>query len=201
MDGDAGDLGETFLDEVFQGGKDVVDAGDAVIALHDAVAGDENVVIDLANADIMAIDEFVVIAVHVIEEGFDGQLELVHFAGADFWGGDVPAEWLDVDVDVEFNIAVAEGADGVLEFGGAAMGFTERKIFVDFEMEFDEEIAVLLEGGDVVDGMTHALSDGTDGFKEIFVVRGARFGMDDHVRWDDLADALLDGVGEFVDLF
>jgi len=134
VDGDAGDLREALLDVVFEGGEDVVDVGDREITFHDAVAGDEDVVIDLSNADVVAVNEFIVIAGHVIEEGFDGKLELTHFAGADFWSGDVAAERLDVDVDVEFEIAVAQGANGVFEFRGATMGFAEREVFIDLEV-------------------------------------------------------------------
>ena len=72
MDGDARDLGEAFLDVVFEGGKDVVDAGDGEIAFKDAMAGDEDVVLDLTDAHVVTVDKFVVIAVHVIEERFDG---------------------------------------------------------------------------------------------------------------------------------
>ena len=110
---------------------------------------------------------------HVIQEVLDSQLELAHFADADFGSGDVPAERLDVDVDVEFVIAVAERGDGVFEFGGLAVCFAEREIFVDFEVQFDEKVAVLLGGRNVVDRMAHALGDGTNGFEQVFV-GGAR---------------------------
>src|SRR5271165_3813295 len=201
MDGDAGDLREAFLDVVFKCGENVVDARDRVIALHDAVAGDEDVVVNLADADIVAIKELVVIAVQMIEVGFDSQLELAHFSGADFGRGNVPAEGLDVNVDIEFETAVPERPNGVFKLGGATMRFAERKVFVDLEVQLHENIPVLLEGGNVVDGMPHALRDGTNRFEEIFVVRSAGLGVDDDVRGDDLADSLFDGVGERVDLF
>lgn len=198
MDGDAGDLGEAFLNEVFEGGEDVVNAGDGVIALHDAVAGDKDVVVDLADADVVAVQKFVVIARHVIEESFDGKLELTHFTDGDFRSGDMAAERFDVDVDVELVIAVAEGSDGVFEFGGLAVSFTKGEILVDLKMEFDKEIVVLLIGGDVVNGMAHALGNGANGFEEIFVVGGARLGVDDDVGGDNFAHPPLDGVGKHV---
>ena len=111
-----------------------MDACDGVIALHDAVAGDQNVVVNLADAHIVAIKEFVVIARHVIQKRLDSQFELAHFTGGDFGSGDVSAKRLDVDVDVELVMAVTDGGDGVLEFGGLSMGFTEREVFVDFKM-------------------------------------------------------------------
>ena len=126
MDGDAGDLGKALFDEIFECGENVVDAGDGVIALHDAVAGDQNVVIHLANPDVVAVDEFIVIARHVIEEGFDGEFKLAHFANTDFWCSDVTPEWLDVDVDIELMGAFSQGDDGVLQFRGPAMSFAKR---------------------------------------------------------------------------
>lgn len=201
MDSDAGDLRELFLDEVFESGQDVVDAGDGVIAFHDTVAGGEDVVLDLADTDIVATEELVVAAVHVVEEVLDGQLELAHFADADFGSGDVPAERLDVDVDVEFVIAVAESGDGVFEFGGLAVCFAEREIFVDFEVQLDEKVAVLLSGRNVVDRMAHALGYGTNGFEQVFVGGSAGFGVNDDVGGDDFADPLFNSVCERVDLF
>lgn len=105
MNGDAGDLREVLLDAVFQGRGDVMDAGDGEVALHHAVAGNENVVLDLADADIVAIDQFVVGAGHAVEEGFDGHFELTHFAGAGVGRGDVAAQRLDVNVDVDVALA------------------------------------------------------------------------------------------------
>ena len=198
MDGYAGDLGEAFFYGVFEGGSDIVDAGDGEIALHGAVAGDEDVVLNLADADVVGVEEFVVGGGHVVEKGFDGQFELAHFAGANVWRGDVAAERLDVNVDV--NVSFAETADAIFEFGGAAMGFAEGKIFVHFKMEFDEEVVVLLGRGDIVDGETQAESDGADGFEEMFVAGGARLRVNDDIGGNNLRDALFDAVCEFVDL-
>ena len=198
MDGDAGDLGEAFLDVVFESGEDVMDASDGEIPFQDAVAGDEDVVLDLADTDIVGVEEFVVGGGHVIEKRLNGHFQLAHFTGACIGRGDVAAEGFDVDVDV--NIAVADGTDAVFEFSGAAVGLAEGKIFVDFEVELDEEVAVLLGGGDIVDGETEAKGNGAHGFEEMLVARGAGFGVDDHVGGNDLRDALLDAVGEFVNL-
>jgi hypothetical protein len=136
VDGYAGDLGEAFFYGVFEGGGDIVDAGDGEIALHGAVTGDEDVVLNLADANVVGVEEFVVGGRHVVEERFDGQFELAHFTGANVWRGDVAAERLDVNVDV--NVSFAEAADAIFEFGGAAMGFAEGEIFIDFEVKFDE---------------------------------------------------------------
>jgi hypothetical protein len=198
VDCDAGDLGEAFLDVVFEGGEDIVDASDGEVAFEDAMAGDEDVVLDLADTDIVGVEEFVVGGGRVIEKGFDGHFELAHFTGAHVGSGDMAAEWLDVDIDVD--IAVAEGADAIFEFSGAAMCFAEREIFVDFEVKFDEEMAVLLGGGDIVDGKAEAEGDSAYGFEEMLVARGAGFRVDEHVGGNNLRDALFDAVGEFVNL-
>jgi len=192
-------LREAFLDAVFESGGDIVHAGNGEVALHHAVTRNEDVVLDLADADIVAIDELVVGAGHTIEEGFHGHLQLAHFPGAGVGRGDVTAERLDVDVDVD--IALAEFADAVFEFGGAAVGFAKTQVFVHFEVKFDEEVAILLRGGDVVHGEAEAESDSADGFEQCLIARGARFGVDNDVGGNDLGDALFDFVGEGVDLF
>ncbi len=46
VNGEAVDLGEVLLDAVFYGGGDVVDLGDWERAVHGAVAGNENFVLD-----------------------------------------------------------------------------------------------------------------------------------------------------------
>ncbi len=198
MDGDAGDLGKPLFDIVFERGENIVDASDGQFALHDAVAGDKDVMIDLADANIVSIEEFVVRRSHAVQEGFDGHFQLAHFACARFRSGDMPAEWLDVDVDVD--IAIAECADAIFEVGGAAMGFAEAEIFVDFEMEFDKEVAILLGSGDIVNGKTQAQSDGANGFEEVLISRSTWLGVNKDIRGDDLRDALFDTVGEFVNL-
>ena len=73
MDGYAEDLREALFHAVFEGRGYIVDARDGEIALHDAMAGDEGVVLDLADADIVAIKEFVVLMRQGVEEGFDGE--------------------------------------------------------------------------------------------------------------------------------
>src|SRR5258708_5218078 len=198
VDGDARDLREAFLDAVFQRGGDIVDAGNGEIAFHHAVAGNQNVVLDLADPDIVAIDELVVSAGHAVEERFHGHFQLAHLAGAGVGRGDVAAQRLDVNVDVD--IVLAEFTDAVLEFCGAAVGFAKAEVFVDFEVEFDEEAAVLLRGGDVVHSQAEAESDSADGFEQVLVTRRAGLCVDDDVRWNDLRDALFNFVGEGVDL-
>ena len=66
------------------------------------------------------------------------------------------------------------------------MGFTKAEVFIHLEVEFDEEVVVLLRRGDVVNGEAEAESDGSDGFEQVFIARGARFGVDDDVRGNDL---------------
>src|SRR5258707_10807607 len=146
MDGDARDLREAFLDAVFQRGGDIVDAGNGEIAFHHTVAGNQNVVLDLANADIVAIDELVVSAGHAVEERFHGHFQLAHLSGAGVGRGDVAAQRLDVNVDVD--IVLAQVTDARLEFCGAAVGFAKGEGFVDFGGGFGEEGGVLLGGGD-----------------------------------------------------
>ena len=142
MDGDPGNLRESFLHVVFKSRQDIMNAGNGEVIFHDAVAGDQDVVFDLADANIMTVDELVVGRGHVIEKGFDGHFKLAHFAGTSVGCGDMTAEGLDVDIDV--YVAIAQGADAVFELGGAAVGFAERKILIHLEMELDKHMVVLL---------------------------------------------------------
>ena len=71
MNGDAGDLRKALLDAIFERCGNVVDASDGEVALHNAVAGNEDVVFDLADTDIVAIDELIVGVGHAVEEQFD----------------------------------------------------------------------------------------------------------------------------------
>ena len=163
MNGDAGDLREALLDAVFEGRGDIVDAGDGEVALHHAMTGDEDMVLDLADADFVAVYELVVGAGHAVEERFHGHFQLAHLPGAGIGSGDVAAKRLDVNVDVD--IALAEFADAVFEFGGPAVGFAKAEVFIHFEVKFDEEMAVLLRCGDVVHSQAEAESDSSDGFE------------------------------------
>lgn len=141
MDGDAGDLGEVLLDTVFDGGGDVVDLGDGEIAVHGAVAGDEDFVFDEADMDVVAIGELVIFGGEAVDEVADARGELGHL----FAAGDVHAERLDVDVD---GGVAAGGVDQIaLERGGEAVGVAEAGALVDFEMKLDEQAAIDLMRG------------------------------------------------------
>src|ERR1700676_3164119 len=60
VDSHAGDLWKFFLHAVFEGGGDVVHLRDQQRAFHNAVAGSENMVLDLAGAYVVAVDKLVV---------------------------------------------------------------------------------------------------------------------------------------------
>jgi len=53
------------------------------------------------------------------------------------------------------------------------VGFAKAEVFVDFEVEFDEEVAVLLRSGDVVHSQPEAESDSADGFEQVLITRCA----------------------------
>ena len=141
MDGEAEDLGEALFDAVFDGGGDVVDLGDGEIAIHGAVAGDEDFVFDGADVNIVAIDELVKFGGESVDEIADISGEIFHF----FAAGDACAERLDVNDDGGVAVGFAEQV--LLEFGGEPMSIAKGGALVDFEMKFDEEAAVDLMRG------------------------------------------------------
>src|SRR5271163_4469274 len=110
------DLGEPLFDAVFEGGRNVMDLCDRQIALHGAVAGGQDAVLYLAHVDVVAIHELIVFGGQRVQEPLDGARELLHFTAADVGGGDVAAQGLDVDVDVDGPIA--QLANAVFELGG-----------------------------------------------------------------------------------
>src|SRR5487761_669984 len=187
VDGDAVDLGEVLLDAILDGGSDVVDVGDGEAAVHGAVAGDEDFVLDEADVDIVAIGKLVIFGAEAVDEVANADGEVLHFLAA----GDVRAERLDVNVDVRAGGFVEQI---LLERGGEAMGFAKAGMLVDFEMTLDEQATADLVRGKFVDGEAAALGRGANGFEEIFAGTRARLHVDDHVGGNDFADAALDAV-------
>lgn len=140
MDGEAVDLGEVLLDAILEGGGDVVNLGDGEAAVHGAVAGDEDFVLNEADVNVVAISKLVKFGGEIIDEVAHADGEIFHL----FAAGNVRAERLDVNIDVRSG-GLAEKI--LFERGGELMGFAEAGTLVDFEMQFDEEPAVNLMRG------------------------------------------------------
>ena len=135
VDGDAVDLGELLFDAILDGGGDVVDVGDGEAALHSAVAGDEDFVLDEADVNVVAIGQLVIFGAEAVDEVANADGEVLHL----FAAGDVRAERLDVNVDVRAGGFVEQI---LLERGGETMRFAEARIFVDFEVQLDEQAPI-----------------------------------------------------------
>jgi len=141
VDGETVDLGESFFDAVFEGGGDVVHLSDGQIAVHGAVAGYEDFVLDETNMYIVAISKFVKFGSERIDEILNARGESFHFLSAD----DLRAERLDMDVHGGF---AADGAKQiVLKFRGEAMRIAKARMFIHLEMKFDEQAAIYLMRG------------------------------------------------------
>lgn len=141
MDGDAVDLGEVFLDAVFNSGGDVVDLRDGKIPVHGAVAGDEDFVFNGTDVSFVAVGELMKFGGKAIDEIADADGKFFHFLAA----SDMRAERLDVDDDGSVAVGLAEQV--VLKFGGEAMSIAKGGAFVDFEMKLDEKAAIDLMRG------------------------------------------------------
>ncbi len=63
-------------------------------------------------------------------------------------------------------------------------------------MQFDEELPILLHGGQIVNRQAQLLSRGANSFKEVLTLRRARLGVNHHIGRNDFADALLNGVAQ-----
>ena len=81
------------------------------------------------------------------------------------------------------------------------MRVAQAQVLVHFQVKLDEQLSIVLQCGHVVNGQAHALRDRANSFKEMLALRSARFGVHHHVRRDNLADALLDGVAQGMHLF
>ncbi len=63
-------------------------------------------------------------------------------------------------------------------------------------MQLDEKLSGLLHGRQVVNGEAQALCRSANRFKEMLALRRARFRVHHHIRGNDFADALFDGVAQ-----
>lgn len=141
VDGEAIDLREFLLDAIFDGGCDIVNLRNGQIAVHGAMARDENFVFNEADMNVVAVRELVKFGGERIDEIADARGKPFHFLAANNLG----AERLDVDVHSGF---AADGAkEIVFEFGGETMCVAKARALVHFEMKFDEQPAVDLMRG------------------------------------------------------
>src|SRR5579864_9263172 len=95
MNGDAGDLWKLFLDAVFERGGDIMDLSNWQVAIHSAVARNQDTVLHAADMNFMTVHELVKLGRETIDEFAHASSQLIHFLAA----GDVRAKRLDVDVD------------------------------------------------------------------------------------------------------
>ena len=120
-------------------------------------------VFDLPRAYVVAIYELVEFRRQAVEELLDGRRELLHLAYARVRRGDVPPEGL--DVDIYFDHAVAQLANLFFQIGCLTMRLAQAQVFVNLQVQFNEELAILLHGGQIVNGEPQALRRGADGFE------------------------------------
>ena len=181
MDGEAGELGEVAERAGFELLREVVDAGDGEGAVQGGVAGGEDFALDLADLDVVAVEQFGKLVRGVAEVGFERAAQFVELGGGD----DVVPESLDVSVDLSDlrELAVDLALDTVSE----RVGFAESEVFVHFGVKLKDEAGALagpgadLVGGEFVHGEVVLLGDGADLVEEVFVGGGARLHVDDYV--------------------
>src|SRR5437660_10474139 len=142
VDGDAINLLKLFLYTIFQSGGHIVDLRDGQLALHGAMARDQNMMLDLPHADVVAVHQFIELRRQAVQEILDGLGELLHLLEVRVGRRDVVP--LRLDVDVYVNGAVAQFADLVFQFAGLAMGLAQAQILVHFDVQLDKKAAVLL---------------------------------------------------------
>src|SRR6202140_464132 len=67
-------------------------------------------------------------------------------------------------------------------------------------MQFDKELAALLQSGYVVNGESQALRDRADRFEQMFALRRARLGVHHYIGGYNFANPFFDGVAQGMDL-
>ena len=95
---DARDLRKTFLDAIFQRGRDVVDLGDGQVAIHRAMAGDQDFVLHQPHVHFVAVRQLVKFRVQAVDELLDVSRQVAHFARGAIRRRDVRAQRLDVNI-------------------------------------------------------------------------------------------------------
>src|SRR6202140_373167 len=68
-------------------------------------------------------------------------------------------------------------------------------------MQFDKELAALLQSGYVMNGEAQTLRQGADGFEKMFALRRARLRVHHYIGGHNFADTFFDGVAERMNLF
>jgi len=67
-------------------------------------------------------------------------------------------------------------------------------MLIHFQVQLDEKLTVLLHRSQVMNGKAHLLRCRTNRFKKMFALWSTRLRVHHHVRRNDFADALFDGV-------
>src|SRR5690348_18013906 len=184
----AGDLRELLLDAVLERRRHIVNLRDGQAAVHRAVAGNENPVLHAAHIGLVAIHQLVEFRRQAVDEIPHAAGELVQL----FAARDPRAQRLNVDIYVCVSARFAQQI--VLKLRSEPPLIAQARMFVHFQMELDEELALHLMRRKFVDRKPAALRRGADGFKEIVAGAGARLHVDDDVGGNNFFDAPLDAV-------
>jgi len=192
VNGDAVNLRKLFLHTVFQRRGHVVDLRDGQLAPHRAMARNQDVVLHLAHAHVVAIHELAELQRQLVQKLFDRARKLFHFPAARIRRGNVCAQRFDVDIN--FYLPVSQLANFFFQVGSLAVRIAQAQMLVHFQVQFDEKLSILLDRGQVMNGKPHLLCHGANRFKKVFSLWRARLRMHHHVRRNDFPDTFFDGV-------
>ncbi len=170
MNGDPGDLRKVLFHAVFQRAGDVMDQRDREASIHGAVARRQDLLLHLADVDVMAIHQLVVFLRQRVDVFFDRPGEPCHLSALPVDRSDVRSERLDVNIYDRIDAFrgsshARKRANLFLKFGGAAMRVPQAQVFRHFQMQFDKQPPVELVRGYLVDGKSPPGGDGANGVK------------------------------------
>ena len=145
MDGHAGDLRKLFADAIFERGGHVVDYGDGQIAVHGAVAGNENLALDLAHAHFVAVGQLMKFLLQIVHEIFDVARQIAHLDNG-LRARDMRSQRLDVNIDygvlrTGVRAERREVTNLLFQFGGASVRLAQAELLVHLQVQLDERRA------------------------------------------------------------
>src|SRR5215467_15384348 len=97
--------------------------------------------LDLAHPDLVSVDQFVELSGERIQERLQSTAELAQVRGA-FRKTDSGTQRFNVNVD--FGGRVAQLTNLLFELRGLRMGFLQRKMWIDFEVQLHEHAILVL---------------------------------------------------------
>ena len=129
--------GRLLLHAVFERRRHVVDFGDRQVAVHRAMAGDQNLVLHAAHVHVVAIDQLADIPpASEFRNSCTASRKLLHFLARRQCA--LPAARCECSRAFRRTVSAS---DFFFQSRGPAVRFAQARVFVHFQMQLDEQAA------------------------------------------------------------